>query len=63
MTQECFAGLDLGSVSVKLAVLAQDGRLLHSVYARHKGRPLACARAMLARALERFPAARLAVTG
>ena len=63
MTQECFAGLDLGSVSVKLAVLDAQGRLLHSVYARHKGRPLVCARAMLARALEKFLGLRLAVTG
>ncbi len=63
MTQEYSGGLDLGSVSVKLAVLDAHGRLLHSVYARHKGRPLACARAMLARALERFPDLRLAVTG
>ncbi|WP_449242785.1 hypothetical protein, partial [Desulfovibrio sp.] len=63
MSQEFIAGLDCGSVSVKLAVLDAQGRLLHSVYARHKGRPTACAAAMLTRALERFPGLALAVTG
>ena len=63
MSQEFIAGLDCGSVSVKLAVLDAQGRLLHSVYARHKGRPTACAAAMLTRALERFPGLELAVTG
>jgi predicted CoA-substrate-specific enzyme activase len=38
-----YIGLDAGSVSVKLVVLDEEGRRLHSLYQRHKGQPLSVA--------------------
>ncbi|MBI4688410.1 MAG: CoA protein activase [Nitrospirae bacterium] len=38
-----FAGLDAGSVSVKIALLDAKGNILKTDYIRHKGRPLAAA--------------------
>ncbi|MFI5294228.1 MAG: acyl-CoA dehydratase activase [Thermodesulfovibrionales bacterium] len=35
-----YIGLDAGSVSVKLVVFDEDGKMLHSFYQRHKGQPL-----------------------
>ena len=40
-------GLDAGSVSVKLVVLDDTGRILYSLYQRHKGQPLPVALEML----------------
>ncbi|MCA1985058.1 MAG: acyl-CoA dehydratase activase [Desulfovibrio sp.] len=56
-------GLDAGSVSVKLAALSADGRLLDTVYQRHKGQPLHVAALLLSEWAARFPGARLACTG
>ncbi|GAB7081997.1 acyl-CoA dehydratase activase [Megalodesulfovibrio paquesii] len=56
-------GLDAGSVSVKLAALSADGRILETVYQRHKGQPLNLAATLLADFAARFPGARLACTG
>ncbi len=58
-----FAGIDAGAVSVKLAVLDEDGEFVASAYARHAGRPLATARALLEQALGDAPELMLAVTG
>lgn len=33
-------GIDVGSVSVNLAVVTQEGEILHTRYVRHKGRPM-----------------------
>ncbi len=60
------AGIDSGSVSVKLAVVdftGREPRLVHHRYLRHQGRPLACALNMLGPAMYDFPGLRLAVTG
>ncbi|MBI5195545.1 MAG: CoA protein activase [Nitrospirae bacterium] len=38
-----FAGLDAGSVSVKLVVLDAEAKIFHTVYERHKGHPLTVA--------------------
>ncbi|MDD4952630.1 MAG: acyl-CoA dehydratase activase, partial [Desulfovibrionaceae bacterium] len=57
------AGIDSGSVSVKLAVLDQTGRPLWCEYRRHKGRPLACALETLEAAAKRFPDLEISVTG
>jgi predicted CoA-substrate-specific enzyme activase len=35
-----FLGIDVGSVSTNLAVLNEDGRLLHGIYLRTAGRPI-----------------------
>ena len=42
-----FVGLDAGSVSVKTAVLDNNGRILKTEYVRHKGNPLPVALRML----------------
>jgi len=57
------AGLDGGSVSLKLAVLDSRGNLVHSRYERHRGRPLLLAADLLAEALVLFPGLALACTG
>ena len=38
-----FIGIDAGSVSVKLAVMDQDGAVIETEYIRHKGNPLSVA--------------------
>ena len=56
------AGLDGGSVSVKIVVL--DGRdVVHSRYRRHKGHPARTALELLREAVDHFPDLRLACTG
>ncbi|MEW5774904.1 MAG: acyl-CoA dehydratase activase [Thermodesulfobacteriota bacterium] len=57
------AGLDGGSVSVKLAVLDSRGVLVHSRYERHRGRPLPLAADLLDEAAQIFPGLALACTG
>ena len=42
-----FIGLDAGSVSVKLVLLDDKGKIQNSLYQRHKGRPLPVALEML----------------
>ena len=42
-----FIGLDAGSVSVKLVLLDDNGKMQNSFYQRHKGRPLPVALEML----------------
>ena len=58
-----FAGLDGGSVSVKLAVVNDRGELVACRYVRHRGRPLETARALLAEALDAWPGLALTATG
>ena len=40
-------GLDIGSVSVNLAIVGEDGRIVKTVYVRHKGKPFDVAREMI----------------
>lgn len=42
-----YIAVDAGSVSAKLVVLDEDGRILHSLYQRHKGQPLSVALELL----------------
>jgi len=42
-----FLGLDAGSISVKLALVDEKGQILHTVYERHKGKPLEVALRLL----------------
>lgn len=61
-----FLGLDAGSVSVNLAALAEDGRLIHRAYLRTRGDPVGACRAALAAFHGAHPAAgvaRLGATG
>ncbi len=44
---DCFLGLDMGSTSIKIALLSPTGDILHTLYARHNGRPLKMAGGML----------------
>ncbi len=44
---EKFIGLDAGSVSVKIAVLDTKGRILKTLYVRHKGKPVTVAYELL----------------
>ncbi len=57
------AGLDGGSVSLKLAVLDPHGILVYSRYERHRGRPLRLAADLLSEVLAQFPGLTLACTG
>jgi len=47
-------GLDVGSVSVNLAALDDEGNILYTEYRRHKGQPMQCAHDLLTEGLERF---------
>lgn len=65
-TPELWVGLDVGSVTVKLAVVEPSSQtLLHSEYRRHGARQAQTAQGLLKTAHERFPNAtfRLAVAG
>jgi len=55
-----FVGLDAGSVSVKTALLDQNGKVLKTEYVRHKGNPLQTALRLLQ---DIPPSASLSVTG
>ena len=57
-----WAGIDVGSTTLKIAVVDPETReLLHAVYRRHGARQAACARELLAEAHQRFPEARFNV--
>jgi predicted CoA-substrate-specific enzyme activase len=43
----CYLGLDVGSVSVKLALIDEENNILHTEYRRHKGKPSETALLML----------------
>jgi len=47
-------GLDLGSVSFKVAVVDADSRILHTEYRRHHGQPIPTVLTMLAELLGRY---------
>lgn len=47
-----FIGLDAGSVSVKLVVVDEEGRMLEGHYERHRGHPLTVAYNLLRRLLD-----------
>ncbi|UCE72318.1 MAG: hypothetical protein JSU99_03130, partial [Nitrospiraceae bacterium] len=55
-----FVGLDAGSVSVKTALLDQNGKVLKTEYVRHKGNPLQTALKLLQ---DIPPSASLSITG
>ena len=57
------AGIDAGSVSVKVAVLDEAGGIVANVYERHGGHPLERALDMLDRLQASFPGLRAACTG
>ncbi len=64
--EKYFLGLDVGSISIKAAVLDRRGRLVHQDYRRHYGRPFAAVEAALAELMGRFDPAVIAapaVTG
>ncbi|MDR2302566.1 MAG: ATPase, partial [Deltaproteobacteria bacterium] len=61
-----FLGLDAGSISVKLALVDREGRLITSSYARHQGRPYQTALSSLTSLFENHDPALIgsvAVTG
>ncbi len=57
------AGLDIGSVSVKFALLDAAGKVSESTYIRHQGRPLEMALPLLEGLVQRHGPVRLALTG
>jgi predicted CoA-substrate-specific enzyme activase len=64
--QGLFLGLDVGSVSLDLAVVGPDGELIKTGYHRTKGRPMAVALEVLTGLFKKFPAEKFrasAVTG
>ncbi len=61
-----FLGLDVGSVSVKIALLNENGELVHHDWQRHFGRPFLKAAEVLTALVARFPLTNIAppmVTG
>ena len=61
-----FLGLDVGSISVKAALIDEEGRLADSLYLRHQGRPFVVLEKALGELTRRFSAEAVmppAVTG
>ncbi len=58
--QRLFIGVDIGSVSVNLAVLDQSGNVLESEYIRHHGHPMREAADAIERAAEKYGRERIA---
>ena len=56
-------GIDIGSVSVKTALLDADGTLLADSYARIKGDPVSTLRGELTKLFERTPESRIVSAG
>ena len=64
--RQYFLGLDVGSISIKAALLDENGRLIHQAYERHHGRPFAAVDQALAEILRIWPGREIhapAVTG
>jgi len=58
------AGLDLGSVSVNVVIIDEEGRLLYEhKYTRHNGQPIEKAREILREIYSTYPFDAIAVTG
>ncbi|MDL2226443.1 acyl-CoA dehydratase activase [Deltaproteobacteria bacterium OttesenSCG-928-M10] len=51
-----FLGLDIGSISIKVALLDSSGQMVHQAYVRHYGRPFAAVREALVEMLTAWPA-------
>ncbi|UQZ89675.1 CoA activase [Deltaproteobacteria bacterium Smac51] len=52
----CCLGLDVGSISIKAALLDSRGQLVHQAWLRHFGRPFAVVETALREILKTFPA-------
>jgi len=63
MKKDLTLGIDIGSVSVKTAVIDSRGNLLADSYTRIKGDPLRTLADELARLEEQFPGERIAAAG
>jgi predicted CoA-substrate-specific enzyme activase len=63
MNKDLYLGIDIGSVSVKTALLDSRGTLLADSYARIKGDPARTLRDELAALAARFPEGRIAAAG
>ncbi len=63
MNKDLYLGIDIGSVSVKTALLDSRKTLLTDSYARIKGDPAQTLRDELAKLVEQFPEGRIAVAG
>lgn len=63
MPKDLFLGIDIGSVSVKTALLDSSRKLLSSTYIRTKGEPASVLSQELARLFDRFPEARIRSAG
>ena len=63
MQKDLYLGIDIGSVSVKTAIVGPDAHLLADSYTRVKGDPLRTLSEELGRLAERFPEERIAAAG
>lgn len=57
---DVFVGLDVGSVSVDVAVLDEDGKVLQAQYLRHKGHPMQQAASALQAVVDQYGRERIA---
>ncbi len=51
----CFLGIDAGSTTTKLALIGQDGQLLHAFYANNQGNPIETAKRAMGELAARLP--------
>ena len=54
-TGECFLGIDAGSTTTKIALIGQDGQLLHSFYSSNQGNPIKTAMTAMAELQQLLP--------
>ncbi|MDR1608471.1 MAG: acyl-CoA dehydratase activase [Deltaproteobacteria bacterium] len=57
--QDFFLGLDVGSISLKVALLSSAGALVFEEYSRHQGRPYVAALLALEKLAKNFPLERI----
>ena len=55
MSGNCYLGIDAGSTTTKVALVAEDGTLLYSFYSSNNGSPLATAIIAIKEIYEQLP--------
>ena len=63
MTKSCVMGIDVGSVSVKIAILNKKGKVLYTRYERSKGKPIDKLKEMFLKIPKKYDIIGVGITG
>lgn len=63
MTKECYLGIDVGSVSVKVALLNKKAKVLLTIYERSNGKPLEKLKSIFSRIPKKYKVLGVGITG